>query len=209
MSPSLHDAELEQQPLLNTRGSGHPQSPSRQPAPGLDPRGRSFTVRAVLTGAAIGILINVSNTYYGLQAGSSNQQAILASLLSFISSKLIARYAEEPLSTEENVFLGTVAAATGCMPVTAGLIDVIAGMEHVLGPDDAGPFAFSIGELLAWSVGVASFGLVFASCLRAWLVAREKSLGPLTSAMSHLKDGRRLRKDARGPGTIRDRQSNA
>lgn len=114
-----------------------------------------------MVGLTIGILVNLSNTYYGLQAGSSSQSPTLSALLAFIASKFMGWN----FTASEGVLVASVATATGCMPVTGGFTGVIPALEYILGPDDGGPLRISSLRLIVWSIGVCLFGLLFASLL--------------------------------------------
>lgn len=39
---------------------------------------RSFTLRALISGLFIGVLVNLSNTYYGLQIGAGSQMSMVS-----------------------------------------------------------------------------------------------------------------------------------
>lgn len=52
----------------------------------------SFTLRAVLAGLVIGVLVNLSNMYYGLQTGNSNQMSMVSALLGYIGFKVISKH---------------------------------------------------------------------------------------------------------------------
>jgi uncharacterized oligopeptide transporter (OPT) family protein len=147
---------------------------------------RSFTVRAVAAGLLIGILINLSNTYYGLQAGSSSQMAMVSTLLGYGGFRAFQKCLKTPLSAAENVLITNVATATGCMPVTAGFTGTIPAPEYVIGSAENGPIRLSSTKLVVWSIGLCFFGLIFASLLRESLIVREKLPWPGPTATSFL-----------------------
>jgi uncharacterized oligopeptide transporter (OPT) family protein len=134
---------------------------------------RSFTLRALLAGALIGVLINLSNTYYGLRVGVASQMSTVSGLLGFAGFKVFSRWTLYPLSAEENVLIISVATATGAMPVTAGFIGIIPALEYLIGPKENGPLTLSWHDLIPWSIGLCLFGLIFASWLRPYFVERE------------------------------------
>lgn len=133
---------------------------------------RSFGVRAVLAG---GIIVNLSNIYYGLRTGYGSQNAITASLLEFVGFKLFSKYIRKPLTAAKNVLVNTVSTATGCMPITVGFTGFVVALKHVIGVKDKEPLRFTIFQLLAWSISVYFFELIFASLLREWLVTDNQS----------------------------------
>ena len=157
-----------------------------EPEPARFTSDSSFTPRAVLAGAIIGVFINLSNTYYGLKTGSSSQNAVVSSLLGFVIFNILSNCLRRPLKATENVLINTVSTATGCMPVTAGFTGVVAAMEYVITSKDNGPIKFTVLQLLMWSIGVCFFGLIFASMLRRWLVVREKLPWPGATATAYL-----------------------
>ena len=134
---------------------------------------RSFTVRATVCGLAIGVLVNLSNTYYGLRIGVASQMSMVSGLLGFASFKIVSRYSNVPFSPFENVLTISVATATGAMPVTAGFVGAIPAIEYLIGPEDNGPIQLDFGKLVLWSVSLCLFGLVFASWLRPYFVDRQ------------------------------------
>jgi uncharacterized oligopeptide transporter (OPT) family protein len=147
---------------------------------------KSFTVRAVFAGCVIGILINLSNTYYGLIAGSSQQMPIVSALLGFFLFKSLSKFGIEPLSKAENVLIASTATATGCMPVTAGFADLIPALEYVLGREDGGPFYIPISRKVLWSLGLCFFGILFAAMLRTKMVKPSDMPWPGATASSNV-----------------------
>jgi uncharacterized oligopeptide transporter (OPT) family protein len=148
--------------------------------------GRSFTFRAVVSGLLIGILINVSNIYYGLRVGSGSRMSMVSGLLGFAGFKVFSRYTATPLTPAENVLLISVATATGCMPLTAGLIAVIPAIEYLIGPDENGPLRKDFASLTLWSIGLCFFGIIFTALLREQFVEREQLPWPGAKAASQL-----------------------
>lgn len=147
---------------------------------------RSFTLRALISGLIIGLLVNLSNTYYGLQTGVSNQMPMVSGLLGYVGFKLFSRYTTMQFSAPENVLIISVATATGCMPVTAGFTGVVPALEYVIGPEENGPLRIGWGILVLWSSGLCFFGLIFASLLREHFIVREKLPWPGPRATAHL-----------------------
>ncbi|KAF2240748.1 OPT superfamily oligopeptide transporter [Trematosphaeria pertusa] len=149
-------------------------------------KGRSFTLRAIMSGLLIGLLINVSNTYYGLRVGSGSGMSMVSALMGFTGFRLFSRYTTTRFGAAENVLLVSVATATGCMPFTAGLIGAIPALEFLIGPDENGPLREGFGSLLVWTVGLCFFGIVFAAMLRGHFIERERLPWPGASATAHL-----------------------
>ena len=135
---------------------------------------QNFTVRGVLVGLAIGVIICFSNTYFGLQTGWVSGMAMPAALIGFAYFKLIARYIDYPFTPVENVLVQTVAGAVGTMPLGCGFVGVLPALNHLLKPEENGPINLGTWKLIAWSVGVCFFGVVFAVPLRKEVIIREK-----------------------------------
>lgn len=76
----------------------------------------NFTVRGVLVGLGIGIIICFSNTYFGLQTGWASGMAMPSALLGFAFFKSLSRFIAYPFTPVENVLVQTVAGAVGTMP---------------------------------------------------------------------------------------------
>ncbi|KAK4202791.1 putative oligopeptide transporter [Triangularia verruculosa] len=134
----------------------------------------SFTWRAVLAGFAIGLLVNLSNIYYGLRIGAASQMSMVSALLGFISFGFLQRFLRISLSPSENVLLLSVSTATECMPLTAGFINVIPALEHLISSENNGQLQVNAVNLIIWSIGICVFGLVFAAVFRKHFVVREK-----------------------------------
>lgn len=78
--------------------------------------GENFTVRGVLVGLGIGVVICFSNTYFGLQTGWVSGMAMPAALIGFAFFKTLAKHIAYPFTPVENVLVQTVAGAVGTMP---------------------------------------------------------------------------------------------
>src|SRR3954454_4816796 len=132
-----------------------------------------FTFRGTIVGILIGVIICLSNTYFGLQTGWVSGLAMPASLIGFAVFKSMSRYLSLPFTPVENVLVQTVAGAVGTMPLGCGFVGVIPALEFLLkpgadGPEgdggegEGGPLNLSFWKLVIWSLGVCLFGVVFA-----------------------------------------------
>lgn len=148
--------------------------PQRQPP--------TFTVRSTAVGAAIGSLVCLSNTYFGLQNGNSDGMAAPSALLGFAFFRLIQPTLKTPFEAAENSYLQTVASAVGSVPLTAGLISIVVALEYLLHPSEGGPVKFSYNNLVTWTLGLCSFGMFFALFLRKHILEREKLRFPTATA---------------------------
>ncbi|KAI6817187.1 oligopeptide transporter-like protein [Hortaea werneckii] len=107
-----------------------------------------FTLRAVVVGLLIGILIAFSNTYFGLQTGWISGMAMPSALIGFAYFKglrtLMCRLGEpmkrwgwgEGFSEVENVLVQTVAGSVGTMPLGCGFVGVVPALEFLLKPEE-------------------------------------------------------------------------
>lgn len=131
---------------------------------------QSFSWRALIVGLLVGILINLCNTYYGLQTGAGAQLPTVSALLGYLVINFFAKFSFTPLSKAENVLIVSAATATGCMPGTAGFTEVIPALEYVLGPKEGGPVKLGWTEMVIWSLGLSFFGILFAALLKDRLI---------------------------------------
>ncbi|KAK4209527.1 putative oligopeptide transporter [Rhypophila decipiens] len=167
-------------------------SPAPPPAPGLEsdahsgapipsrkqPRvvieGESFTVRGVLVGLLVGLVICFSNMYFGLQTGWVSTMTMPASLMGFGFFKTLSRHLKFPFSPVENVLVQTVAGSMAIMPLGCGFVGVLPAMNYLLRPEEQGPIDLSLWKLVIWSLGLCYFGVVFAVPLRRQVIIREQ-----------------------------------
>jgi uncharacterized oligopeptide transporter (OPT) family protein len=147
---------------------------------------QSFTLRAVVTGLALGVVVCLSNVYFGLQTGYFAQMSMSTSLMGFAIFRGLKKRLRTPFTPAENCLVQTVAAATGCVAATAGITGLIPALEFLLGPEDNGPIKMNWTQLLAWSTGTAFFGVVWAMILRKQFVVREKLPFPGATATAYL-----------------------
>jgi uncharacterized oligopeptide transporter (OPT) family protein len=133
-----------------------------------------ISIRAVSVGLLIGVVICVSNIYFGLQIGWSAQMSMQSSLLSFVIFKTFSRGLRRVFRPPEHVLVQTVAGAVGCMPITAGLLGVAPALEYLLPAEDNGPLKLGYVQLLLWSLGLCLFGLIWGMMLRQQMIVREK-----------------------------------
>ena len=145
-------------------------------------QGQNFTLRGVLVGLAIGVIICFSNMYFGLQTGWVSGMAMPAALIGFGFFKSVARCIDYPFTPVENVLVQTVAGALGTMPLGCGFVGVMPALEFLLKPEENGPLTIGLGRLIIWSLGICFFGVVFAVPLRKEVIIREKLKFPSGTA---------------------------
>lgn len=147
---------------------------------------QNLTLRGILVGLVIGVVIVSSNTYFGLQTGWVSGMTMPSALIGFAFFKAIGRYLKMPFSPVENVLIQTVAGSAGTMPLGCGFVGVVPALEYFLRPEEGGPLNISLGRLALWAVGICLFGVVFAVPLRKETIIREKLKFPSGTATALL-----------------------
>jgi OPT family oligopeptide transporter len=144
--------------------------------------GQNFTVRGIMVGLAVGLIICFSNTFFGLQTGWVSSMSMPSSLIGFAFFKTLSGRLELPFSPVENVLVQTVAGSMGTMPLGCGFVGVIPALNYMLKPDEGGPIFLSLWKLTLWALGLCYFGVVFAVPLRRQVIIREKLKFPSGTA---------------------------
>ena len=143
---------------------------------------QNFTMRGVLVGLAIGVIICFSNTYFGLQTGWVSGMAMPAALIGFAFFKTVAKHINYPFTPVENVLVQTVAGAVGTMPLGCGFVGVLPALNYLLTPEENGPLILSTWKLMVWAIGICFFGVFIAVPLRREVLIREKLKFPSGTA---------------------------
>jgi OPT family oligopeptide transporter len=143
---------------------------------------QNFTLRGVLVGLAIGVVILFSNMYFGLQTGWVSSMAMPSALMGFAYFKTVSRMLKVPFTPVENVLVQSVAGSVGTMPLGCGFVAVIPALNFLLKPEENGPLETSLWRLIIWSLGICFFGVVFAVPLRREFIIREKLKFPSGTA---------------------------
>ncbi|KAF2493192.1 OPT superfamily oligopeptide transporter, partial [Lophium mytilinum] len=174
-SPGLQEEE-DLDPIPRSRSNAQRFLASRADEP------QNFTLRGVLVGLAIGVVICFSNMYFGLQTGWVSGMAMPSALIGFAYFKVVARALNYPFTPVENVLVQSVAGAAGTMPLGCGFVGVIPALNYLLKPEENGPLDISLWKLIVWAVGICFFGVVFAVPLRKEVIIREKLKFPSGTA---------------------------
>lgn len=118
-----------------------------------------FTLRALLMGLIIGVLIAFSNTYFGLQTGWISGMAMPSALIGYAYFKglrTLLSHCEgnigrwgwgEGFSEVENVLVQTVAGSVGTMPLGCGFVGVVPALEYLLTPEETPGFKSGDSEI--------------------------------------------------------------
>ncbi|KAK5675625.1 OPT superfamily [Elasticomyces elasticus] len=158
MAPSRGSSlsSTDDEDLAHTTSRSLAEPIGREPSPAfLAARSQQpqFTLRALLVGLLIGVLIAFSNTYFGLQTGWISGMAMPSALIGFAYFKALntitGRLREsdsslgrwlggwgEGFSEVENVLVQTVAGSVGTMPLGCGFVGVIPALEFLLKPEE-------------------------------------------------------------------------
>jgi OPT family oligopeptide transporter len=166
--------------------------------------GQNFTLRGILVGLGVGLIICFSNMYFGLQTGWVSSMSMPASLIGFAFFKTLSKHLDLPFTEVENVLVQTVAGSMGTMPLGCGFVGVMPALNYMLKPEEQGPLFLSLWKLILWSLGLCYFGVVFAVPLRRQVIIREKLKFPSGTATAlmigvlHGKEGFPHAKSTRG-----------
>ncbi|RDL37230.1 Uncharacterized protein BP5553_04663 [Venustampulla echinocandica] len=144
--------------------------------------GQNFTLRGILVGLGVGLIICFSNMYFGLQTGWISSMSMPASLIGFAFFKTLAKHIELPFTPVENVLVQTVAGSMGTMPLGCGFVGVMPALNYMLKREEQGPIFLGMWKLMLWALGLCFFGVVFAVPLRRQVIIREKLKFPSGTA---------------------------
>lgn len=155
--------------------SGDDDGPMYRPGKGE----AQLTLRAVLTGCALGGIICAMNIYFGLQTGWAIGGSLISAILGFSFFRAFAGLTgQEPLSRLEVNIAQTAGSAAGSMTSAAGLLSAIPAMSmlgHRLG----------YVELTLWATSVAWLGVFYAVPLRNQMVLVERLRFPTGTATAN------------------------
>lgn len=144
--------------------------------------GQNFTLRGILVGLGVGLVICFSNMYFGLQTGWVSSMSMPSSLIGFAFFKTLSKHLDLPFTPVENVLVQTVAGSMGTMPLGCGFVGVMPALNYMLKKDEGGPLFLSMWKLILWALGLCFFGVVFAVPLRRQVIIREKLKFPSGTA---------------------------
>ncbi|KUJ23027.1 oligopeptide transporter-like protein [Mollisia scopiformis] len=144
--------------------------------------GQNFTIRGILVGLFVGLVICFSNMYFGLQTGWVSSMSMPSSLIGFAFFKTLSKHLDLPFTPVENVLVQTVAGSMGTMPLGCGFVGVMPALNYMLKPEEGGPLFLSLWKLVLWALGLCFFGVVFAVPLRKQVIIREKLKFPSGTA---------------------------
>jgi uncharacterized oligopeptide transporter (OPT) family protein len=137
--------------------------------------GAEATVRALLVGLAIGVVLTIGNIYMGLKTGWWDSQNITAAVVGFALLGPSARLGRRPYSLLENNITQTAASSAGVMPATLGLLGALPALE-LMGHH------YALWAVGVWGLALGVFGILLAVPLRQRFVIRESL--PFPSAIA-------------------------
>lgn len=180
-STTHSEEDMQQSDSHNERRSYEPLNP-RKHRPDHASEPQNFTLRGILVGLAIGVVICFSNMYFGLQTGWVSGMAMPSALMGFAYFKTVSRLLSYPFSPVENVLVQSVAGSVGTMPLGCGFVGVIPALNFLLKEEENGPLRIGVWKLVVWAVGICFFGVVFAVPLRRQVIIRERLKFPSGTA---------------------------
>jgi len=137
-----------------------PADPHSRPAPEL-------TIRAILTGMAIGAVLSPCNVYSGLKIGWSFNMSVAAGLIAYALWNTLARTGSaRPLDLKENN-INQTAASSAASIVSSGLAAPIPALTLLTGQELAWQ------ALAIWLLVISLLGVVVAAGLRNQMLMRE------------------------------------
>src|SRR3569832_2257256 len=120
---------------------------------------RELTVRAVLTGSIIGVLLAAGDVYTGLKTGFIDSGALTATLVSFAVFAGARRFGRHAITHLENNVAQTVAATAAVMGFVHGLMGPIPALT-MMGT------TYPAWALWAWGLALGVLGIVVAAWAR-------------------------------------------
>eukprot|EP01134_Creolimax_fragrantissima_P003054 CFRG3054T1 len=147
-----------------------------------------LTVRAIIVGLIIGVLMCFINMYFGLMTGwvtmGSLQSALLGYGMFHLGRRINLVGFEKPMTVQENIVITTTAVATATMPLAAGFVGVIPALSML--KEEEGHITLSFGQALLWTMSIALFGLFMAVPLRKQTILVEKLRFPSGTATAEI-----------------------
>ncbi|KAK0537545.1 hypothetical protein OC834_000469 [Tilletia horrida] len=150
---------------------------------GGEEEGNQFTLRAVLLGSVLGLLIAASNVYLGLKTGFTFGASLFGAILGFAGIQLLQvilppKWGGAPSGPRETCTIQSTATAAGGL--SGAFVAAIPAMYqlNLLGANAREDF----GRLITFTIVSAFYGCFFAVPLRGFFVRRLKLVFPSPTA---------------------------
>jgi uncharacterized oligopeptide transporter (OPT) family protein len=132
---------------------------------------RQLSVRAIVSGMAIGAVMSISNLYVGLQTGWGLGVTITACIIAYAVFRslevVVPSYRSNPFTVLENYTMSSAASAAGYMS-SAGLVSAIPALYLTTGRE------LRWWEMMPWLAAVSFLGVFMAIPLKRQLINVEK-----------------------------------
>jgi len=142
-------------------------------------RRRELTVRAVVFGCVMGVLLSAGNIYMGLKTGFIDGGSITAALVGFAFFALIKRLSPRTFGARENNIAQTTASSAAVMGFAIGLSSSMPALEMMGHP-------FPGWALVLWGIALGVLGIFVASTLREKLVRADRLPFPTGAATAEV-----------------------
>lgn len=143
------------------------------------PAPREMTVRALLMGCCIGVVLAAGNVYIGLKTGFIDGGSITAALVGFAFFATFKRLGRLPYSALEANITQTTAASAAIMSFAVGIPGPIPALS-LMGHDYPG------WALVLWGTGLGVIGILVAAMLRRKLIVVDALSFPTGSATAEV-----------------------
>ena len=162
-------------------GSPDPPATDDAPPPEPHPHGapRELTLRAILMGCAIGILLAAGNVYTSIKTGYIDGGSISAAVLGFSFFAIFRRRGSAPYSIAENNITQTTAASAAVMAFALGAGGPLSALT-MMGQTYPGWL------LLLWTTALGLLGILLAVALRNKLIVVEELPFPTGTATAEV-----------------------
>jgi putative OPT family oligopeptide transporter len=151
-------------------------SDPRAPVAAREPE---LTVRALLFGCAMGVLLAAGNVYTGLKTGFIDGGSITAALMGFAFFSAFKRIAGPPFGALENNIAQTTASSAAIMGFALGVPGPLPAL-HLMGHD------YAAWALVTWGVALGFIGVLLGGILRRKLILAEKLPFPTGAATAEV-----------------------
>ncbi|CDK24172.1 unnamed protein product [Kuraishia capsulata CBS 1993] len=148
------------------------------------------TLRSTIAGLIIGSVVLISNFQFGMQTGWVSMMSLPSALLGFAVFKSLQSKLSYKFTDVENVYVQSVAVATGTGPLAYGFVGILPALEKFMTTEESGILGgldmSQFWKLIVWGLGLAFFGVYFAIPLRKQVIVKEKLPFPSGSATATL-----------------------